>query len=71
MRAPPARKKPMTTDAEKMQAIFTQVEKVADTDSNVLIYGESGTGKELIARQGHSVLDRVVDRTHQWGDKAF
>jgi len=41
------------SDNEKMQAIFTQVEKVADTDSTVLIYGESGTGKELIARALH------------------
>src|SRR5216683_3271357 len=41
------------SDNEKMQAIFTQVEKVADTDSTVLIYGESGTGKELIARAIH------------------
>ncbi len=41
------------SDSEKMQAIFTQVEKVADTDSTVLIYGESGTGKELIARALH------------------
>src|SRR6266850_1986977 len=41
------------SDNEKTQAIFTQVEKVADTDSTVLIYGESGTGKELIARALH------------------
>jgi DNA-binding NtrC family response regulator len=41
------------SDNEKMQAIFTQVEKVADTDSTVLIYGESGTGKELVARALH------------------
>ena len=41
------------SDNEKMQAVFTQVEKVADTDSTVLIYGESGTGKELIARAIH------------------
>ena len=41
------------SDHEKMQAVFTQVEKVADTDSTVLIYGESGTGKELIARALH------------------
>jgi DNA-binding NtrC family response regulator len=43
----------IVSDNEKMQAIFTQVEKVADTDSTVLIYGESGTGKELIARALH------------------
>ncbi len=30
-----------------------QVELVAPTDANVLIYGESGTGKELIARAIH------------------
>ena len=30
------------------------VEKVAPTDSTVLIYGESGTGKELIARAVHA-----------------
>jgi DNA-binding NtrC family response regulator len=41
------------SDNEKMQEVFTQVEKVADTDSTVLIYGESGTGKELIARALH------------------
>ncbi|HEY5867463.1 MAG TPA: sigma-54 dependent transcriptional regulator, partial [Candidatus Tectomicrobia bacterium] len=41
------------SDNEKMQAIFAQVEKVADTDSTVIIYGESGTGKELIARALH------------------
>jgi DNA-binding NtrC family response regulator len=43
----------IVSDNEKMQAIFTQVEKVADTDSTILIYGESGTGKELIARALH------------------
>jgi DNA-binding NtrC family response regulator len=43
----------IVSDNEKMQAIFAQVEKVADTDSTVLIYGESGTGKELIARALH------------------
>ena len=41
------------SDHEKMQEVFSQVEKVADTDSTVLIYGESGTGKELIARALH------------------
>ena len=43
----------IVSDNEKMQAIFSQVEKVSNTDSTVLIYGESGTGKELIARAIH------------------
>jgi DNA-binding NtrC family response regulator len=41
------------SDHEKMLAIFEIVEKVADSDSTVLVYGESGTGKELIARALH------------------
>lgn len=36
-----------------MQEVFKTVEKVADTDSTILILGESGTGKELIARAIH------------------
>ncbi len=32
-----------------MRNVFTQIRKVAPTDSTVLISGESGTGKELIA----------------------
>jgi DNA-binding NtrC family response regulator len=40
-------------DHEKMQKVFEIVEKVADTDSTILILGESGTGKELIAKAIH------------------
>ena len=36
--------------SEPMQNLYSMIQKVADTDSTVLISGESGTGKELIAR---------------------
>jgi DNA-binding NtrC family response regulator len=38
---------------EKMEAIFSLVGDVAETDATVLIRGETGTGKELIARAVH------------------
>ncbi|MGH8099757.1 MAG: sigma-54-dependent transcriptional regulator [Chthoniobacterales bacterium] len=39
--------------SQKMQQVYSLVNKVADTDSTVLIVGESGTGKELVARGLH------------------
>lgn len=39
--------------SEPLQAVFRLVEKVAATNTNILICGESGTGKELIARAIH------------------
>lgn len=39
--------------SKAMQEVFELVEKVAGTDSTVLITGESGTGKELIAHALH------------------
>ncbi len=41
-----------------MQEVFELVEKVAGTDSTVLITGESGTGKELIAHALHYNSER-------------
>jgi two-component system response regulator PilR (NtrC family) len=39
--------------SKEMQEIFRLIEKVALTDSTILIRGQSGTGKELIARAIH------------------
>jgi two-component system response regulator PilR (NtrC family) len=39
--------------SSRMQEIFSIVQRIAKTNSTVLISGESGTGKELIARAVH------------------
>lgn len=39
--------------SEQIQNVLRLIERVADSDSTVLVTGESGTGKELIARAIH------------------
>jgi len=46
----------------RMRAIFGLVERVAKTNSTVMIRGESGTGKELIARAIHFSSARANHR---------
>jgi formate hydrogenlyase transcriptional activator len=41
-----------------LETVLAQVERVAPTDSTVLILGETGTGKELIAKAVHNVSAR-------------
>jgi len=47
-------------ESEAMRnGVFRLIEKIAPTDSTVLITGESGTGKELVARALHARSGRV------------
>src|SRR5260370_21682377 len=43
---------------KKLRKVLSQVAKVAETDSTVLILGEVGTGKELIGRAIHNRSNR-------------
>jgi len=43
----------MIGSSPAMQDVFERIQRVAPTDTTVLILGESGTGKELVARAVH------------------
>ncbi len=45
-------------ESEPLRKVLKEVEKVAPSDSSVIITGESGTGKELVARAIHSNSSR-------------
>ncbi|MEX0936003.1 MAG: sigma-54 dependent transcriptional regulator [Gemmatimonadota bacterium] len=48
----------MVGDSPAMDKVFRWIDRVARSDSTVMIYGESGTGKELVARAIHAGSDR-------------
>ena len=45
-------------NSSALESVLEQVERVAPTDSTVLIQGETGTGKELIAHAIHNLSSR-------------
>ncbi|MBT8374973.1 MAG: sigma-54 factor interaction domain-containing protein, partial [Deltaproteobacteria bacterium] len=44
--------------SDPMREIFSIVEKVANSNTTIMINGETGTGKGLIARAIHESSDR-------------
>lgn len=43
---------------QKMKQILEIIDKVSDTDANILILGETGVGKEIIAKEIHETSNR-------------
>jgi transcriptional regulator with PAS, ATPase and Fis domain len=49
---------PLVGNSPKMRAVHTLINKIANSNSTILITGESGTGKELAARAIHELSPR-------------
>jgi len=48
----------IVAESQSMKNVCEMIERVASTDTTVLIYGESGTGKELVAKAFHMYSHR-------------
>jgi len=44
---------PIIGKSKQIQDVLKTIEKISNTDTNVLILGENGTGKELVAKEIH------------------
>jgi DNA-binding NtrC family response regulator len=49
---------PLVGNSPVMRKLFNMIERVAATDSSVLLVGATGTGKELVASQIHELSER-------------
>jgi DNA-binding NtrC family response regulator/predicted Ser/Thr protein kinase len=47
-------------ESPRMRDVFRVIERIAPTESTVLVRGESGTGKELVAHAIHTNSDRAA-----------
>jgi PAS domain S-box-containing protein len=48
----------IVSESEAMKTVMLQAERVAKTDSSVLLLGETGTGKEILGRAIHEMSTR-------------
>jgi formate hydrogenlyase transcriptional activator len=60
-RSSPARRgfEQIIGNSQALESVLSDVERVASTDSTVLVLGETGTGKELVARAIHNLSRRA------------
>src|SRR5512143_1216745 len=49
----------VVTRSEKMRAILSRIDTIAQSDTSVLLVGETGVGKELFADYIHRVSPRA------------
>ncbi|QFF99056.1 AAA family ATPase [Psychrobacillus glaciei] len=50
----------LVSESKVMKEVKNKIQKVSNTDSNVLIYGKTGTGKEIVAQAIHNLSIRYT-----------